>query len=83
MGNDQPKTKAPRIQHVVLHCAGVFGPTSEVLQALYASGYISSKHYKCFFDADPRFIRVECDAGSVHLVPLTNVASITLAKEAA
>ena len=82
MGNND-KPKLPRIRMVTLDTAGVFGPTSEVLTHLYVGGFISSAPYRVFFDADPRFLRVECDAGTVHLVPLTNVGSITLGDEKA
>lgn len=71
-----------RIQHVTLHVAGTFGATAEVKNSLYFGDYIASKPYKVFFDQDDRFLRVECDR-TTHLVPLTNVASITLAQKAA
>jgi hypothetical protein len=74
----KPTDRAPTIVHITLVSAGSFGPTAEVLNSLYRGRFIASKPFKLYFDADPRFIRVECDAGTDHLIPMSNVASLTV-----
>lgn len=71
--------RAPTIVHVTLAHGACIGPTSEVVSALYRGGFIASKPYRVMFDADLRFLRVECEADKErhYLVPIANVSSIT------
>lgn len=76
-------SRAPRIKMVRLHTAAPFGAQMEMHQSLWIGGFLDGKAYTLYFDADPRFLRLESATGVVDLIPISNVATIRLDPESA